>query len=107
MATFHRSGGGPAFTLDLAAASPTRTQLDVAAAVSATAASTIERERAGLEPEVLFNGFETERFAAIPREREDETTLVTVGPPRRAQGDRVRDPRGARAQREVVDRRGA
>lgn len=78
LATFHRSGGGPAFTLTSPLLRRLARNIDVATAVSATAASTIERE-VGVRAEVLFNGFETEQFTAIPRRREDEVTLVTVG----------------------------
>jgi phosphatidylinositol alpha-mannosyltransferase len=54
------------------------TRLDVAAAVSASAAATIE-VACGIESTVLFNGFEMERFVATPRERGEETVLVVLG----------------------------
>ena len=37
------------------------------------------RAACGIEPVVLFNGFEMERFAATPRERGEETVLVVLG----------------------------
>lgn len=78
VATFHRSGAGPAVTLT----GPLRRQLakgiDVAVAVSAAAAATASTA-SGLRPEVLFNGFEMDRFVATPRLRSDEVIIVALG----------------------------
>lgn len=76
--TFHRSGNGPALRLTGPLLRLLARNLDATVAVSEAAASTIRRA-ARLDPQVLFNGFEMERFAATPRERSSETVLVTVG----------------------------
>ena len=78
VATFHRSGGGPALRYTGPLLRWLGSRLDASAAVSAAAASTIH-EAARIEPEVLFNGFETEQFVESPRVRENETVIVTVG----------------------------
>jgi phosphatidylinositol alpha-mannosyltransferase len=52
--------------------------IDLTTAVSEAAASTIHRA-VGIDAEVLFNGFETERFREKPRTRSDEIVFVTVG----------------------------
>ncbi|MGD0853202.1 MAG: glycosyltransferase family 4 protein [Acidimicrobiales bacterium] len=78
VATFHRGGGGPALTLTKPLLRRLATQLDESAAVSESAAATIHAA-CGLEPVVLFNGFEIDRFAATPRERGEVTTLVVLG----------------------------
>ncbi len=76
--TFHRSGAGPALDLTRPLLRFLARGLDAATAVSESAASTIERA-AGVRAEVLFNGFEMERFLAMPRERSDETVLLVIG----------------------------
>jgi phosphatidylinositol alpha-mannosyltransferase len=76
--TFHRSGDGPAMKYGAPVIRALGRRLDVAAAVSAAAAQTVRRA-AGIESEILFNGFEIERFAASPRERSVETVLFYVG----------------------------
>jgi phosphatidylinositol alpha-mannosyltransferase len=78
VATFHRAGGGPALSLTGPLLRRLATCLDVTAAVSASAAATIG-SAAGIEPVVLFNGFEMDRFVATPRERGEETVLVVLG----------------------------
>jgi phosphatidylinositol alpha-mannosyltransferase len=78
VATFHRGGGGPALRLTKPLLRRLARHLDAAAAVSASAASTI-KAACGIETTVLFNGFEMERFVATPRERSDETVLVVLG----------------------------
>jgi phosphatidyl-myo-inositol alpha-mannosyltransferase len=78
VATFHRSGGGPAITLTKPLLRRLATRLDVAAAVSESAAKTIH-SACGIEATVLFNGFEMERFSVTARERGDETLLVVLG----------------------------
>jgi phosphatidylinositol alpha-mannosyltransferase len=78
VATFHRSGAGPAFTLTRPLLKSLARDIDVASSVSESAALTI-RSTVGVESRVLFNGFETDRFVASPRERGDEIVLVCVG----------------------------
>jgi len=78
VATFHRGGGGPALRLTRPLLRRLAKDLDASAAVSASAASTIH-SACGIEPVVLFNGFEMDRFAATPRERGDDVTLVVLG----------------------------
>jgi phosphatidylinositol alpha-mannosyltransferase len=53
-------------------------RLDVALSVSPAAADTLTRA-AEIDSEILFNGFETERFVTSARERSVETVLFYVG----------------------------
>jgi phosphatidylinositol alpha-mannosyltransferase len=76
--TFHRSGDGPALRYTRPLLRHLAARLDGAVAVSQAAAATIERA-AGITSDVLFNGFETERFVEFPRERSVETVLFFVG----------------------------
>ncbi len=76
--TFHRNGDGPALRLTRPLLRRLAGDLDAVAAVSAAAADTIAAA-CGVTPTVLFNGFEMDRFATTPREREGATLLVTVG----------------------------
>ena len=76
--TFHRSGTGPALRLTRPLLLWLSRHLDVSAAVSVAAAATI-RSATALEPAVLFNGFEMERFVATPRVPPAVTTILTVG----------------------------
>ncbi|MBW4077987.1 MAG: glycosyltransferase family 4 protein [Acidobacteria bacterium] len=78
VATFHRSGSGPAFTLTKPLLRSLARGVDVATAVSGAAASTI-RDATGIVPDVLFNGFETERFVALPRERSSDIVVLCLG----------------------------
>jgi phosphatidylinositol alpha-mannosyltransferase len=78
VATFHRGGGGPALSLTKPLLRRLAADLDAAAAVSASAASTI-KAACGITTTVLFNGFELDRFVATPRERGDDTVLVVLG----------------------------
>jgi phosphatidylinositol alpha-mannosyltransferase len=78
VATFHRHGSGPAFTLTRPLLRRLARGIDVASAVSEPAADTIRRA-VGIEATVLFNGFETERFVALPRVRTGEFVLACVG----------------------------
>ncbi|NNN02667.1 MAG: glycosyltransferase family 4 protein [Acidimicrobiaceae bacterium] len=77
LATFHRSGVG----LDVRLAGPwlrrRARQLDVVTAVSRSAAELAEHY--GLHPEVLYNGFDLERFTEFARVRHEQSTLVFVG----------------------------
>jgi hypothetical protein len=63
VATFHRSGDGPALTYSRPILERLGSRIDVAVSVSETAAATIRRA-AGIDSEVLFNGFEVDRFVA-------------------------------------------
>ncbi|MGH3733656.1 MAG: glycosyltransferase family 4 protein [Acidimicrobiales bacterium] len=76
--TFHRSGEGPALRYGAPVMRALAQRLDVVVAVSAASAATMEKA-AGVSSDLLFNGFETERFLASPRERSVETVLFYVG----------------------------
>ncbi|HTT59897.1 MAG TPA: glycosyltransferase family 4 protein [Acidimicrobiales bacterium] len=76
--TFHRAGSGPALRFGAPVIRSLAKGLDVAVAVSDAAAATIASVT-GSECEVLFNGFETERFVTSPRERSVEVVLLFVG----------------------------
>ena len=78
VATFHRSGDGPALRLTRPLLRHLAKDVDVAVAVSESAAQTLRRA-CGLEAEVLFNGFEVDRYVVPPRERTDEVVLVVLG----------------------------
>lgn len=78
VATFHRSGVGPAYTLTRPLLRSLAKGIDVATAVSDAAARTI-RDATGIVADVLFNGFETERFVASPRERDGEVVVLCIG----------------------------
>ena len=78
VATFHRSGDGPALRLTGPLQRLLAKSLDESVAVSDAAASTILRA-ARVTARVLFNGFEIDRFAAHPRERGDEIVVVVLG----------------------------
>lgn len=78
VATFHRSGEGPALRFTKPLLRRLAHGVDVAVSVSQAAQATW-RAAAGLDSEVLFNGFESERFVRTPRERSDEVVLLTVG----------------------------
>jgi phosphatidyl-myo-inositol alpha-mannosyltransferase len=76
--TFHRSGDGPALKYGAPVIRALTKGLDVALGVSPAAADTLKRA-AGIDAEILFNGFETERFVTSTRERSVETVLFYVG----------------------------
>jgi phosphatidyl-myo-inositol alpha-mannosyltransferase len=78
VATFHRSGEGPATKFTTPLLRSLARGLDEVAAVSEAAAETMGTA-CGRTPVVLFNGFEMDRFVATPRERTDEILLVTLG----------------------------
>ncbi|MGA2969180.1 MAG: glycosyltransferase family 4 protein [Acidimicrobiales bacterium] len=78
VATFHRAGGGPALTYTGILLRRLARHIDVSVAVSGAASSTIARA-ANVNAQVLYNGFEMERFAQTPRERSAETTLLFIG----------------------------
>ena len=78
VATFHRGGEGPALRLTKPLLRSLASDIDASAAVSESAAATI-RAACGIEPIVLFNGFEMERFVATPRERGEDVVLVVLG----------------------------
>ncbi|MCX6508309.1 MAG: glycosyltransferase family 4 protein [Actinobacteria bacterium] len=74
--TFHRSGGGPAYRFTKPLLRQVIRRLDALVAVSDRAAVTL-RNATGVEAEVLFSGFEMNRFA--PRERPSVPTILFVG----------------------------
>lgn len=76
--TFHRSGSGPALRFTKPLLERLATRLDAAVSVSKSAQRTIE-DACGLKSDVLFNGFEMERFVATPRQRSSERVLFYVG----------------------------
>jgi phosphatidylinositol alpha-mannosyltransferase len=78
LGTFHRSGEGPALTYGAPVIRALARRLDVSVAVSPAAAETLERVT-GVATDVLFNGFEVERFVASARERSVEVVLFYVG----------------------------
>jgi phosphatidylinositol alpha-mannosyltransferase len=78
VATFHRSGEGPAVSVAAPLLRRLSRHLDVSAAVSEQAAATAMKS-CGLSPKVLFNGFETERFVEFAREPQPLSTVVVVG----------------------------
>jgi phosphatidylinositol alpha-mannosyltransferase len=78
VATFHRSGDGPALTYTGPLLRSLARSVDVSIAVSEAAASTIARA-ANVDAKVLYNGFENERFTQTPRERNAQTTLLFIG----------------------------
>jgi phosphatidyl-myo-inositol alpha-mannosyltransferase len=78
VATFHRSGDGPAVRLTRPLLRMLARGVDVSAAVSQMAKETMGKA-SGLSPNILFNGFEVERFTSVPREVPTESRLVTVG----------------------------
>ena len=78
VATFHRSGQGPAVSLAAPLLRRWSHHLDESAAVSIHAAHTA-MESCGLRTKVLFNGFETQRFVEFPRESQTLITVLVVG----------------------------
>lgn len=76
--TFHRGGGGPAYTLTRPLLQRLVRGIDRAVAVSDAAARTIE-SAVGLTPRVLFNGLETDRFREFTREHTTPPTVLFVG----------------------------
>jgi phosphatidylinositol alpha-mannosyltransferase len=76
--TFHRSGNGPALRYTKVILRHLARRLDVAVSVSEAAALTM-KEACGVTPDVLFNGFELERFVATPRTRSTTPVLLFVG----------------------------
>jgi len=78
VATFHRSGDGPATRLTKPLLRRLARGVDVALSVSPAARDTLAAA-SGLASEVLFNGFETDRFVASPRQRGHEIIVFTVG----------------------------
>jgi phosphatidylinositol alpha-mannosyltransferase len=74
--TFHRSGGGPAYTLTKPLLRRLLAGLSARVAVSDAAAETL-RQATGAEATVLFNGFEIERF--VSGERPDRPNILFIG----------------------------
>lgn len=84
LATFHRSGDGPALRYTRALLRHLARDVDVAVAVSASAAETVQRA-CQLVPDVLFNGFESNDVDE-PREGGSMSLLVCVGRLERRKG---------------------
>ncbi len=78
VATLHRSGDGPATRLTRPLLRALARHVDVSVAVSPAAAATMG-QAAGLVPDVLFNGFEVDRFVAFARDAPAITTVLVVG----------------------------
>lgn len=78
VATFHRAGDGPALRLSRPLTIRLRRGIDVAVAVSESAAATAERGYA-LRCDVLYNGLELDRFARTGRPPGSERVLLSVG----------------------------
>lgn len=78
VATFHRSGPGPALTLTHPLLRWFAARVDEPVAVSHSAARTLTAA-VGVTPTVLFNGFEPERFVEFPRRRSKDVDVVFVG----------------------------
>lgn len=78
LGTFHRGGGGPAYTFGRPVISRLARGLDVCTAVSEHAARTID-EAAGLHPTVLFNGIDLRRFDGVVASPTTGPTVVFVG----------------------------
>lgn len=78
VATFHRSGGGPGVSLTKPLLKYLSRGIDDAVAVSEAARATMGAA-SGLEPEVLFNGFETNRFVEFERVVPRQVELLTIG----------------------------
>lgn len=76
--TFHRSGSGPAYSLTKPVTKHLVRSVDVAVAVSQAAADTA-REGLGVDCEVLFNGFETERYRVEERGATPRPVVLFVG----------------------------
>ena len=76
--TFHRGGAGPATRWTGPVQRHLARHLDVVVAVSASAAATMGAA-SGLAPEVLFNGFELDRFTTVARHVPDSVTIGVVG----------------------------
>jgi phosphatidylinositol alpha-mannosyltransferase len=78
VATFHRGGGGAAYVLGRPVIRRLRHGIDVAVAVSATAAATAVAGT-GLRPEVLFNGIELDAVDAAVPTTTAAPTILFVG----------------------------
>lgn len=76
--TFHRSGVGRSLSLVTPFLRRWVSRLDVTVAVSPMAARTAHALW-GVQPDVLYNGFENDRFTVFPRESSPELTLLVVG----------------------------
>ncbi len=76
--TLHRAGVGPAISLTRPLLRALSKRVDVLAAVSAAAASTWSAP-AGVDPVVLFNGFELERFVEPARRVPERPSVLFVG----------------------------
>jgi phosphatidylinositol alpha-mannosyltransferase len=78
VATFHRGGGGPAYTAGRPLIRRLSRGIDVATAVSHVAAQTIRAE-ADIDATVLFNGFEVDRIRQATPASASGPTVLFVG----------------------------
>jgi phosphatidyl-myo-inositol alpha-mannosyltransferase len=78
VATFHRAGGGPAYSLTRPLLRYLSKSIDVAASVSQAAAETISRE-VGVSSSILFNGFEMSSFHMEERSARDRPKILFIG----------------------------
>ncbi len=86
--TLHRAGEGPATRWTRPILRRLARGLDVIAAVSPAAARTMGGA-AGLHPEILFNGFETDRYREVARVVSPTPTILVVGRLEERKGTRV------------------
>lgn len=78
VATFHRSGAGPAVDWTKPLLRRLANHIDVACAVSEAAAATA-MAASGVTSLVLFNGFEVERFREFPVSHNEEAVIFVLG----------------------------
>jgi phosphatidylinositol alpha-mannosyltransferase len=78
VATFHRSGVGPAISLTKPLLRYLGAKITRAAAVSEAARRTA-LSASGVDATVLYNGFDVDRFVAFPREVPATTELLVIG----------------------------
>lgn len=78
VATFHRAGGGPAYSLTRPVLMRFARGIDCATAVSALAAETIYAG-AAIDSMILFNGFETERLREYARVTSAVSQILFLG----------------------------
>jgi phosphatidylinositol alpha-mannosyltransferase len=76
--TFHRSGGGPAYSLTKPLLKSLAKNVDVAVSVSVMAQQTL-RNAVGMSSSVLFNGFDLSRFSSFARTKNESPVLLTIG----------------------------
>ena len=78
VATFHRAGGGPAYSLTRPLLRHLSKNIDIAVSVSQAAAETILRE-VGVSSSILFNGFEMSSFRMEKRPAHERPKILFIG----------------------------